>query len=142
MTPRQVEMVRAAFDRSFPVHGRMTERFYDELFRSAPELRPLFPDDMAPLRRKFTNMLAAIVGVLDQPDLFASIVHDLGRRHARYGVRPELFPPVATALLASLDESAPPDPLDEDGRAAWTAVLERVRAMMEQGMRAERPVAR
>jgi hemoglobin-like flavoprotein len=133
VTPDHIRLVQNSFDNAFPVYTRLTELFYEELFRIAPEVRPMFPNDMAPLRRKFVDMLAAIVGLLDRPDMFVSLVEDLGRRHAHYGVLPAHFEPVGVALIAALRTALGPR-FDDRMAAAWTSLFVDVREVMERGL--------
>jgi hemoglobin-like flavoprotein len=133
VTRDQIRLVQNSFDSAFPVYTRLTELFYEELFRLAPQVRPLFPDDLAPLRRKFVDMLASIVGLLERPDMFTSMVEDLGKRHARYGVRTEDFTPVGIALISAL-RKVMGERFDDNVAAAWGGLFVEVRRVMERGM--------
>jgi len=46
MTPEEVKLVKDSFRKVLPIAGVTADLFYDRLFESAPELRPLFPDDL------------------------------------------------------------------------------------------------
>ncbi len=43
MTPEQITLVQTSFERVGPRLPAMATRFYQELFRRDPALRPLFP---------------------------------------------------------------------------------------------------
>jgi hemoglobin-like flavoprotein len=133
VTPEQIRLVQNSFDRAFSAFPQLTELFYAELFKIAPHVRPMFPDDLAPLRRKFVDMLVSIVGLLDRPDMFSSLVEALGKRHARYGVKPEHFTPVGIALISAL-RTALGERFDEVTAAAWGTLFVEVRRVMERGM--------
>jgi hypothetical protein len=85
MRPEQVKRLQGSFDRVW-VTGRVVTLFYDRLFLIAPHTRSLFPADMESPKMKFTNMLASAIGLIERQPMFTSIIEDLGRRHARYGV--------------------------------------------------------
>src|SRR5205085_6388935 len=104
MTPDQIEHIRSTSDIILG-SGRVADRFYEALFAIAPETRGLFRDDLTALKLKFMNMLASLVGSVDQPMVFASILTHLGRRHRRYGVRAAHYEPVGAALLISVQAS-------------------------------------
>ena len=56
--------------------------FYDRLFETTPEVRPLFRGDMAEQGRKLMQMLAVAVAGLRRFDELLPAVEDMGRRHA------------------------------------------------------------
>jgi hemoglobin-like flavoprotein len=78
-------------------------------------------------------MLTTAVGAVENRSLFLSVVHDLGRRHAAYGVTLSHFDLVRGAVLDSLAETLGPR-FDAATRAAWAALLDDLRAVMLGGM--------
>jgi hemoglobin-like flavoprotein len=50
------------------------------------------------------DMIAALVGALDERDLFQSIIREAGRGHADFGVTPSHFVAFGAALIASLEQ--------------------------------------
>jgi hemoglobin-like flavoprotein len=59
--------------------------------------------DMERQRLKLMDMMAAIVGTLEQRDLFHSLVTHSGRQHAGFGVSPSHYAAFGEALLWSLE---------------------------------------
>jgi hemoglobin-like flavoprotein len=102
ISPQDVARVRDDFDRIWPVSDRMVELFYEQLFETRPELRPLFRHDMNEQKRKFISTLAAIIAHLDDNQARFSITGTLGRHHVDYGVAPEHYAFVKNALLTTL----------------------------------------
>jgi hemoglobin-like flavoprotein len=99
-----------------PILDTAVELFYKRLFELRPELRKLFPDDLARQRQKLAATLSFVVKSLDWPmeewakdqdpdtDLFL-VVLALGRRHRNlYLVSDEHYPPVGEALMWALDQ--------------------------------------
>lgn len=95
--------------------------FYQRLFELDPSLRPLFRGDMAEQRKKLMQMLTAAVKGLDRLEQLVPVVQDLGRRHARYGVREQHYETVGAALLWTL-EAGLGRGFTPEVRGAWTAV--------------------
>lgn len=119
MTPEQVAMVQDSFKKVVPIAGTAADLFYDRLFEIAPEVRPLFPDDMKEQKMKLISMLATAVTNLHQAENIIPAVEALGKRHAEYGVTAAHYEPVGAALLWTLEQGLGPDftpPL----KAAWT----------------------
>jgi hemoglobin-like flavoprotein len=46
MTPERIALVQGSFRKVVPIAGLAADIFYDRLFETAPEVRPLFPADM------------------------------------------------------------------------------------------------
>ena len=46
MTPYQVAIVQDSFKKVVPIAATAADLFYDRLFAIAPEVRPLFPDNL------------------------------------------------------------------------------------------------
>jgi hemoglobin-like flavoprotein len=72
MTPAQVDLVRKSFDALWPFRRRLAEQFYGRFFELAPDTRSLFPNDMERQQLKLMDTIAAIVGTLDQREIFQS----------------------------------------------------------------------
>jgi hemoglobin-like flavoprotein len=88
-------------------------------------------------RIKLMDMIAALVGSLDQRPLFQSLVADSGRRHAAFGVQPSQYAAMGEALMWSLEckfgASFTPE-LQESWRALYATVqVEMLRAANATG---------
>jgi nitric oxide dioxygenase len=103
------------------VGRRFAQKFYARLFEQAPEIRALFPDDIALQVTKLTDMLGALVGKLDNPVELATLLHALGERHRGYGVDTRHFAPVGRALFETLESEIGPR-FDGSTRRAWIAL--------------------
>jgi hemoglobin-like flavoprotein len=100
-------------------HGTAAELFYDHLFEIAPEVRSLFPTDLAEQKKKLIVMLATAVNNLDRVDKVIPAVEALGKRHASYGVAAKHYEPVGAALLWTLEQGLGTD-FTPPVKAAWT----------------------
>jgi hemoglobin-like flavoprotein len=98
-----IAILEESFDVVATRGEELIERFYERLFDSAPEVRPLLAETDMPRQRQM--LLGALVLLRKSLRNLASIVpalQALGARHATNGVRPEHYPIVGTALLSSL----------------------------------------
>lgn len=103
--------------------------FYENLFRIAPETRALFPDTLDEQGRKLVQTLSWIVDTLDNADDLVAGAEALAVRHVGYGVKPEQYTAVGTALIATLQAG-----LGEDFSAADEAAWVRVYTGLSQSM--------
>jgi hemoglobin-like flavoprotein len=103
MTPEQVDLVRNSFDAMWSMRRDIADLCYSRFFELAPDARDLFPSDMERQRIKLMDMIAALVGSLDQPALFQSLVSYSGRQHSRFGVQPSQYAALGEALIWSLE---------------------------------------
>ena len=120
MTPEQITMVQESFKKVAPISATAADLFYDRLFEVAPEVRQLFPDDMAQQKKMLMSMLGTAVTNLHRAEAILPAVQDLGRRHVGYGVKDEDYDTVAAALLWTLEQGLGPD-FTPETKDAWTA---------------------
>ncbi|MGH6780557.1 MAG: globin family protein [Sphingomonadaceae bacterium] len=102
MTPEQITQVRSSFALTLPRSGQIAAAFYERLFRTTPQLRPMFKTDIAEQGRKLMLTLATIVANLDKLDVLLPEAAELARRHQLYGVRDAHYALVGTALIETL----------------------------------------
>ena len=102
MTPEQIDLVRKSFDALWPFRRKLAEQFYGRFFELAPDTRRLFPKDMERQQLKLMDTVAAIVGTLDERELFQSIISHTGRKHADFGVQRSHFTAFGEALIWGL----------------------------------------
>jgi len=132
LTARDVMLVRTSFSLVVPIQDKIATLFYDRLFAKAPQVRRLFPDDLAGQKRKLLALLATCVGKLHDLSALTPSIRDLGARHAAYGAKPEHYSIVAEALIWSLAQGLGTAFTLED-RAAWSKVYALLAAAMQSG---------
>lgn len=107
---------------------------FQALFEKCPQAKPLFgfPIDIDPTSkellasRRFKMHAIYMIQMLDTalnmlgPDieLLTEIMQELGVKHIRYGVRPEMFPVMGEALLLTLEQTIGAD-FNDAVRDAW-----------------------
>jgi len=119
MTPDRIALVQSSFKSVAPITSKVADLFYDRLFEIAPEVRPLFPADLAGQKVKLVGMLATAVSNLHQLDAILPAVRNLGSRHRGYGVMAEHYAPVGAALLWTLEQGLGPA-FTADVKVAWS----------------------
>lgn len=135
MTPEQVKLVQDSFQKVVPIAGTAADLFYDRLFTIAPEVRPLFPDDLAEQKKKLMQMLVTAITNLHQVEKIIPAVEDLGRRHVAYGVTPKHYEPVGAALLWTLEQGLGKD-FTPKVKEAWTETYMTVAGAMTKAAEA------
>ena len=107
--------------------------FYTTLLRLHPEVGPLFAQtNMQEQARKLMATLSLVLHVLKRPEVLATTVRRLGRRHQKVGIRAEHYPMVAEALLATF-ASRLGEQWTTEMQAAWTEAYEAIVSLMVAG---------
>jgi nitric oxide dioxygenase len=133
MTPNQITLVQTSFAKVAPIAGVAADLFYDRLFASAPDVRRMFPNDLAEQKKKLMAMLGTAVAGLTKPDALLPAVRALGARHAGYGVTAEHFAPVGAALIWTLEQGLG-EAFTPEVKAAWVEVYGVLSQTMIDGM--------
>lgn len=104
MTKQQIQLVKQSWEHIKPVQLAVGERFYDRLFREAPELRHMFKSDTTTQAGKLFDMLSHIVKNLERLEALSNEVAQLARRHTVYGIKPQQYAIVRRCLMSALEE--------------------------------------
>jgi hemoglobin-like flavoprotein len=129
MTPKQADLIRRSFDAIWPVRRKVVGLFYRRFFELAPDAQHSFPSDMERQHLKLMDMIAAIVGALDERELFQSIIRHTGRQHAAFGVRRSHFDAFGDALIWCLEQQFGSE-FTPELREAWITLYDVVRTQM------------
>lgn len=121
MTPSTIDTVQRTFNIIAPIADNAAALFYSRLFEIDPNLKPMFRGDMSEQGKKLMQMLTIAVNSLTKLDSIVPAVQELGRRHVKYGVRPEHYNTVAEALLWMLQHTLG-SAFTADVKQAWTEV--------------------
>jgi hemoglobin-like flavoprotein len=132
VTKAEIETVQADWQSVLPIAETAATIFYDRLFELDPGLRSLFKPDLSEQKKKLLQMLgAAVRGLNDLPALVPA-VRALGKRHASYGVKPEHYALVGSALLWTLKKGLG-DGFDKAHEVAWSKVYGLLAETMQSG---------
>jgi hemoglobin-like flavoprotein len=129
MKPEQVDLIRRSFDTMWPMHRSIADLCYRRFFELAPEAVSMFPRDMHRQKLKLMDMIAALVGALDQRELFQSLIRHSGRQHAGFGVKPSQYVALGEALIWSFEQQLGVA-FTPDLREAWKELYSTVQDAM------------
>lgn len=133
MTSTEIRLVQSSFAQVRPIADEAAELFYQRLFTLDPALRPMFRGNMAEQGRKLMTMLAMVVSGLTRLEQLVPAIEDLGRRHARYGVKASHFETVGEALLWTLAQGLGPA-FTSDVHNAWIEAYGTLASVMRDAM--------
>ena len=134
MTPEQIRLVRDTFPTLQSMGTAMPQLFYGRLFQLDPATRALFRSDIRVQSAKFSQMLSTLVVGLDELGSFDTVLRQMGQRHAGYNVKLAHYDLVRDALLWAIGQTLGTE-WNRDVKAAWSALLEHVNAVMQAGQR-------
>jgi hemoglobin-like flavoprotein len=129
---RQADLIRESFDILREMAHPVVLLFYGRLFELQPSLRNLFKADIQAQAQKLVDTLAVVAEAAGDLQALSPVLRQMGRRHASYGVLPEHYDLVATALLWALGQALQEN-FDRETRAAWTSMLQAVSREMLAG---------
>ncbi|WP_282608495.1 globin domain-containing protein [Pelagibius sp. Alg239-R121] len=131
LTQREIDLVRSSFRIVLQDTERVTDRFYRNLFKQAPQTRALFVNDLGNQSVRVMSQLGLVVSQLQSLEDLTPVLRSLAIRHVGYGVKPEHYSLVGRALLQTLAEV-----LDErftsETRLAWITVYSGLSTLMKE----------
>lgn len=132
-----VSLLRSSFELVLERAPDLTHRFYEELFRRHPELRPLFSRNTRDRQEKMlAEALVAVMDHLEDAPWLGENLRALGEKHRSYGVTDEMYDFVGEALLVTLAAAAG-EAWTERHRKAWTEAYDAIADIMTAGAHAE-----
>jgi hemoglobin-like flavoprotein len=132
LTQLEIDTVQGDWRKVLPIAATAATLFYDRLFELDPSLRSLFASNLDEQKKKLLQTLGAAVTGLTDLQALVPIAHALGKRHVGYGVKPEHYGTVGTALLWALRRGLG-EGFDAAHEAAWTKVYEILSKTMLDG---------
>jgi hemoglobin-like flavoprotein len=99
------------------------------VFELAPEVQPLFTNDMTDQGRKLMTVLGAVVRGLGEPEQVRSAATRLESYHAQYGLVPQHYDVVGSALLWTL-RTGLGDSFTAEMEVAWSGAYAVLAATM------------
>lgn len=133
MTADQVRLVRDSLDSLREDAEPFALLFYGKLFELDPGSRRLFHNDLAAQGRKVMDMLTSVAESLDNFEPMRARLAELGRKHGEFGVRPDQYETLTTAMLWSLGQALGAS-FDVPTRDAWRLALNAICMAMKAGL--------
>jgi hemoglobin-like flavoprotein len=121
LTTGQIKLVKQSWMSLRDVEPTLLgDVFYGRLFLQHPSLRTLFGPSLLDQYNKLVDTLNYSVARVDEPDALLVALRELGKRHEQYGIKPEHYAAVGSALLWTL-QSALGSGWTVDVATAWAA---------------------
>ena len=132
MTQEQKQLIKNSWVHVLSINEQAAKLFYNRLFDTYPELRPLFKGDMKEQGRKLIAMLNTVVNGLDNLEGLIEPLKESGKAHAGYGVKAEDYKKVGDAFLWTLEQGLG-DVFTPDVKEAWIVAYTTVASVMIEG---------
>ncbi|NRF65463.1 hemin receptor [Aquincola sp. S2] len=123
MTPQQIQLVKSTWQQVLPIQAAAADLFYGRLFELAPDTRPLFKRDIHAQGAMLMSTLDTVVRSLHDLGAVLPTARQLARRHVGYGVQPQHYDSVGTALVWTLEQGLGAA-LTPAARDAWRMAYE------------------
>lgn len=130
LTADQRRLVRDSFESVLSMAGPIGLLFYGRLFEVAPDVHPMFHNDLDLQIRKLMDMLSSVVESLDDFERVRPRLEELGCQHASYGVRPEQYEVLTSSLLWTFSKTLGAD-FDDRTSEAWRNALDTISEAMK-----------
>lgn len=127
-----IRRLEESFGRLTERAGELADRFYGRLFKTYPDVKRLFPEDMSGQKKKLTAALSLVVANLRTPDQVRGTLRELGQRHVGYGTKTEHYEMVCQCLVAAMAEVAGPG-WSKELASDWLTALRMVSRIMLDG---------
>jgi hemoglobin-like flavoprotein len=118
MTPEQIELVQNSFAKIRPAAPKVAKLFYSRLFQVAPQVRPMFPENMDEQGKKLMAILGTAVQSLTNLPALIPVLEKLAQTHLEYGVEAAHYDVVGEVLLWTLEQGLG-DHFTEEVKEAW-----------------------
>lgn len=130
-----VPMLRDSFERAMNADPQLCTHFYQRLFAARPDVRRYFPASMRAQERALGEKLVEVMLHLEEPEYLRAHLPALGSRHATmYRVTPDMFQPVALALIDTLEVAVGGWGTERDAlRREWVEGLNAIAVLMLSG---------
>lgn len=132
LSEQQVDLIRESAERLADANIAATNAFYANLFKVAPGVRTLFPEDMFAQSEKLWNSIVMVVESADDLSEIESTLQALGARHVNYGAEPAHYKVVTDVMIETIAALMQRE-WSDDHQQAWRAALEAVCDVMLQG---------
>lgn len=131
MNDTQITLIQESFAKVVPIKDAAAEIFYNDLFETAPEVKPYFAKtDMKDQGSKLMATLGVVVNGLRDLDKIVPVAQDLAVKHVDYGVKAADYDKVGASLLRTLEKGLG-DAFTPDVKEAWTTAYGTLSTVMK-----------
>jgi len=131
MNDAQITLVQESFAKVVPIKDAAAEIFYNDLFETAPEVKPYFANsDMTEQGSKLMSTLGVVVNGLRDLDKIVPVAEKLAIGHVAYGVKAEDYDKVGASLLRTLEKGLG-EGFTAEVNEAWTVAYTTLSGVMK-----------
>ena len=131
MTSEQIALVQSSFEKIRPIASVAGAMFYSRLFQLDESLKHLFKGDKTEQQRKLMATLEIMAKGLSVQEVILPTLRELGKRYAGYGVEPQHYATVGSALLWTLEKGLGED-FTPAVKEAWTEAYGLIASVMQE----------
>jgi len=103
--------------------ARIADRFYQAMFRLAPETRAFFMGGFGKQKAVFATLIVRVAQSADSPDALEEIAREMVAAHRRHGVSADEFRVAGLALTEAMENSLTGE-VAADQIERWTKVAD------------------
>ncbi|MEL7005751.1 MAG: globin domain-containing protein [Bacteroidota bacterium] len=129
MKKEEIELMKSSWGWVLQNKADAGKLFYENLFKVAPTVRPLFDNDISNQATKLVSTVTFVVQHLNDFSLIKEQIRELGRKHKGYGAKPEYYPIVAEQLIYTIKQGMG-DRFTPETEAAWNKGLSTIAQSM------------
>ncbi|NOQ63837.1 MAG: hemin receptor [Methyloprofundus sp.] len=118
-TEDEIEILQTTWGQVVEIKEAAAGLFYGRLFEVAPEVKPLFNNDMQTQGDKLISTIAKVVNSIDKLDRVVPVLQDLAIGHIEYDVLYEHYAIVGDTLLWTLEQGLG-EGFTEETKRTWT----------------------
>jgi hemoglobin-like flavoprotein len=118
MTPNQISVVQASWQKVDEKNHEVAEMFYQRLFELAPELRQFYQSDLQEYGTCLMRNLGTAVASLARLDNVLPMLQDFGQQRFERGIKDGYETAVRNAMLWALEQRLA-EAFTQDVRTAW-----------------------
>ncbi|MCF6323385.1 MAG: methyl-accepting chemotaxis protein [Gammaproteobacteria bacterium] len=128
-----VDLLEKTFEALAPSGEKLVKRFYQELFKRYPDVKPMFGNtSISAQQKKLLAALKLVISNLRKPQVLEGALMELGAKHENYGAIAEHYDAVAETMLDVFEEFAG-DLWTLEVHDAWSDALNLVAQTMLKG---------
>ncbi|MEX0304845.1 MAG: globin domain-containing protein [Leisingera sp.] len=122
-------LIRRSFESERMNLEAFVSSFYAQFFAACPDVRALFPDDLAQQEIKLLASLTHIAEALDESERLDTLLQEQGEKHRRREVSDAHFKGFISSFTGALAETLGPD-WNTETQQAWTRFLSYIATKM------------
>jgi hemoglobin-like flavoprotein len=118
MTPTQIALVQASWQKVDEKNHEVAQMFYQRLFELAPELRQFYQTDLKECGARLMRNLGMAVTSLGRMDSVMPMLQDFAAQRVEHGIKDGYETVVRNAMLCALEQRLA-ESFTQDVRTAW-----------------------